>query len=163
MFTIGIENFILKGIVTVDFYTLSQQEFFLFNIVFKPMVDQNISDPDAYFLKQKEPIRSCLLALKEIILSQDKEITFAIKYGMPFFCFKNKMFCYLWFHKVFKQPYLGIVEGRLINHPNLIIEKRERMKILLLDPEKDLPLKRIESILKKAIGLYKSGQIKTKP
>ena len=127
------------------------------------MVDQNISDPDAYFLKQKEPIRSCLLALKEIILSQDKEITFAIKYGMPFFCFKNKMFCYLWFHKVFKQPYLGIVEGRLINHPNLIIEKRERMKILLLDPEKDLPLKRIESILKKAIGLYKSGQIKTKP
>jgi len=127
------------------------------------MVDQNISDPYAFFLKQKESIRSCLLALKEIILSQDKEITFAIKYGMPFFCFKNKMFCYLWVHKVFKQPYLGIVEGRLINHPNLIIEKRERMKILLLDPEKDLPLKRIESILKKAIGLYKSGQIKTKP
>lgn len=44
----------------------------------------------------------------------------------------------------------------------LIQEKRSRMKIMLLDPEKDLPVKKIETILKKAIDLYKNGTIKTK-
>ena len=125
------------------------------------MGNQTDTDPDAYFLKQEEPVRSCLLALKEIILSTDKEITFAIKYGMPFFCYKNRMFCYLWIHKKFKQPYIGIVEGALINHPKLITEKRARMKIMLIDPEKDLPIKVIKTVLKEALHLYKSGKIKT--
>ncbi|HRG39255.1 MAG TPA: DUF1801 domain-containing protein, partial [Bacteroidia bacterium] len=62
---------------------------------------------------------------------------------------------YLWFHKKYKQPYLGIVEGKQMQHPLLIQEKRSRMKIMLLDPEKDLPIKTIQSILKKMMKLYK--------
>lgn len=120
----------------------------------------NQTDPDAYFLKQEEPIRGCLLALKEIILSTDKEIVFATKYGMPFFCYKNKMFCYLWVHKKFKKPYIGIVEGNHVTHHLLIAEKRTRMKILLVNPESDLSLKTIRNILNQALGLYKSGQNK---
>jgi hypothetical protein len=58
------------------------------------------------------------------------------------------MMCYLWVHKKVLLPYLGIVEGKHINHPNLIIEKRARMKILLIDPEKDLQIETIDSILK---------------
>jgi hypothetical protein len=60
------------------------------------------------------------------------------------------MFCYLWVHKKLNQPYLGIVEGKRLQHPNLIIEGRSRMKIMLFDPSKDLPIKTIESILKQA-------------
>jgi len=52
------------------------------------------------------------------------------------------MFCYLWVHKKYGKPYLGIVEGKKIKHPDLLTEKRARMKILLIDPEKDLPAKR---------------------
>jgi uncharacterized protein YdhG (YjbR/CyaY superfamily) len=115
---------------------------------------------DNFYFKKEEPIRECLLALREIILSQDKEITEAWKYGMPFFCFRGKMFCYLWFHKKHLQPYIGIVEGNRFDHPNLIIEKRSRMKIMLFDPNKDLPIETIKMILKKAINLYKSGEIK---
>ena len=65
------------------------------------------------------------------------------------------MFCYLWVHKKWLQPYIGIVEGKRIKHPDLIIEKRARMKILLIDPSKNLPMKKINSILKEVINLYK--------
>jgi Domain of unknown function (DU1801) len=117
---------------------------------------------DNFYLQQTEPTKGCLLALREIILSKDKNITAAWKYGMPFFCYKQKMFCYLWVHKKYKQPYIGIVEGKSINHPQLLIEKRSRMKIILLDPNKDLPVKIINSILQQAVSLYKTGAIKIK-
>ena len=102
-----------------------------------------------------------MLALRAIILSQDKEIVNAWKYGMPFFCFRGKMFCYLWIHKKYKQPYLGIVEGKRFRHPSLVIEKRSRMKIILFDPNKDLPIDIINGILQQAINFYKTGIIKT--
>ena len=120
-----------------------------------------MTDLDNFYLQQDEPIRSCLLALREIILSQDKEIVNAWKYGMPFFCFRGRMFCYLWIHKKYKQPYLGIVEGKRFDHPALVIEQRSRMKIMLFDPNKDLPIDTINSILQQAINLYKTGIIKT--
>jgi hypothetical protein len=115
---------------------------------------------DNFYLQQKEPIKGCLLALKEIILLQDADVTNVLKYGMPFFCYKGKMFCYLWFHKKYKQPYIGIVEGKRFDEPFLIQEDRSRMKIMLLDPNVDLPLKTINAILQRAINLYKTGEIK---
>ena len=39
-----------------------------------------------------------------------------------FFCYKGKMFCYLWVHKKNKQPYLCIVEGKYFDEPFLIQE-----------------------------------------
>lgn len=116
---------------------------------------------DNFYLQQDEPIKGTLLALREIILSQDADVTNVLKYGMPFFCYKGKMFCYLWVHKKHKQPYIGIVEGKRFNEPFLIQEDRSRMKIMLFDPNKDLPLKTINTILQQAINLYKTGVIKT--
>jgi hypothetical protein len=115
---------------------------------------------DNFYLKKQEPIKSCLLAMREIIIASDDDVTPAWKYGMPFFCYRRKMFCYLWVHKKFGQPYIGIVEGRRINHADLIIEGRSRMKIMLLDPHKDLPVRKIKMILKQAIDLYKKAHVK---
>lgn len=115
---------------------------------------------DNFYLQKDEPVRSCLLALREIILKHDNNISASWKYGMPFFCYKGKMFCYLWVHKKLLQPYIGIVEGNRIDHPKLITEKRARMKIMLFEADKDLPLEIIEAILKQAIDLYKSGLVK---
>lgn len=115
----------------------------------------NLSPLDNYFLQNEEPIKGCLQFLREHIIKQDKNITETWKYSMPVFCYKGKMCCYLWVHKKHLQPYIGIVEGKKMKHPDLIQEKRARMKILLLDPEKDLPLKKINSILKEMIALYK--------
>ncbi|MEZ4911153.1 MAG: DUF1801 domain-containing protein [Saprospiraceae bacterium] len=117
---------------------------------------------DNFYLQQDEPIKGTLIALREIILQQDEDVTNAWKYGMPFFCYKGKMFCYLWVHKKYKQPYIGIVEGKRFDEPFLIQEDRSRMKIMLFDPNEDLPLQTIEDILQKAINLYKTGEIKIK-
>ena len=117
---------------------------------------------DNFYLQQDEPIKGTLLALRKIILQQDEDVTNTWKYGMPFFCYKGKMFCYLWFHKKHKQPYIGIVEGKRFDEPFLIQEDRSRMKIMLFDPNEDLPLQTIENILQKAINLYKTGEIKIK-
>jgi len=118
---------------------------------------------DDFYLKKDEPVRSCLLALRTIILAQDNEIKHVLKFGMPFFCYKGKMFCYLWIHKKYNQPYIGIVEGNRLDYPELIIEKRSRMKIMLVDANQDIPIETIELILVEALSLYKTGIIKTLP
>lgn len=119
-----------------------------------------LRDIDNFYLQKEEPVKSCLLALRDIILQQDPHVAAAWKYGMPMFCYKGKMFCYLWVHKKHLQPYIGFVEGKHLDYPALLAEKRSRMKILLVDPEKDLPVKIIKSLLKQALDLYRTGKIK---
>lgn len=113
-----------------------------------------------FYLNQEEPNKSCLYALRSIILDQDKNITETQKYGMPCFCYKNKMFCYLWTDKKTDEPYILLVEGKYLNQPELEQGKRSRMKILRVNPNKDLPIKKIENILDKALDLYRTGVIK---
>lgn len=106
---------------------------------------------DNYFLEQEEPIKSCLQFLREHILQLDGNITEGWSYSMPFYYYKGKRFCYLWVHKTLLQPYIGIVDGNKIDHPDLVQEKRARMKILLVDAGRDVPVKKIDTILKQAI------------
>ncbi|HEV7782221.1 MAG TPA: DUF1801 domain-containing protein [Chitinophagaceae bacterium] len=110
---------------------------------------------DNYFLQLDEPYKSTLQFLRDYILQLDKDITEKWQYGMPFFYYRDKRLCYCWVHKKLKQPYLGIVDGNRIDHPDLVQEKRARMKILLLDPNRDIPVNKIRGILKKAMTLYK--------
>lgn len=117
---------------------------------------------DDFYLRHEEPIKGALLAVKEFILKQDENITSEWKYGMPFFYYKQKMFCYLWVHKKYKQPYIGIVEGKYFDEPFLLKEGRSRIKIMLFDPNEDLPIARIKNVLQKALNLYRTGKVKTK-
>ncbi|MCR8559466.1 DUF1801 domain-containing protein [Mucilaginibacter sp. BJC16-A38] len=109
---------------------------------------------DDFFLQKNEPVKGCLQFLRDLILNHDKNITEAWKYGMPFYCYKGKMFCYLWVHKKTHSPYIGIVEGRKIEHPLLVIEDRARMKIMQLNAGDDIPVETIKAILKMAIDIY---------
>ena len=115
---------------------------------------------DNFYLRQEESVRGVFLALKALILAQDKEVTSELKYGMPFFCYKGKMFCYLWVNKKTGQPYIGLVEGKYFTQPFLLQEKRSRMKIMLLDPNRDLPVQTISTLIKQALDLYRTGVIK---
>lgn len=100
--------------------------------------------------------------LRELILAHAAHMTEDLKYGMPFFLYRKKMFCYLWTRKESGQPYLGLVEGQRLFHPELIQEDRARMKILLLDPDKKLPIRTVTLLLDQAIALYTSGQVRIK-
>ena len=110
---------------------------------------------DNWFLQKDEPVKSCLQFLREYILKQDAGITEAWQYGMPFYCYKGKRFCYLWMHKKYGQPYIGIVDGKKVDHPDLLVEKRARMKILLVDSGKNIPIKKINGILNEVLALYR--------
>lgn len=109
---------------------------------------------DAYFLQKEEPIKSCLQFLREYIGKQSPNLTEAWKYGMPFFCYKGKMCCYLWVHKTLHQPYIGFVEGKRMDHPGLLQEKRARMKIFLINPAEDMPLTTLDELLRAMLALY---------
>lgn len=115
-----------------------------------------------YYLNKAEPNKSCLLALRSIILDQDKDITETQKWGMPCFCYKKKMFCYLWTDKKTDKPYILMVEGKYLDHPELEEGDRTRMKVFKVNPNKDLSIKTIEGILQKALDLYRTGVIKIK-
>ncbi len=121
-----------------------------------------IQDLDHYYLNKEEPNKSCLLALRGIILKQDSLITETVKYGMPCFCYKQKMFCYLWTDKKSDEPYILLVEGKNLYHPELEIGERSRMKIFRVNPNKDLPIKTIENILQQALNLYRTGVVRLK-
>lgn len=115
-----------------------------------------------YYLNKEEPNKSCLLALRSIILDQDTNVTETQKWGMPCFCYKKKMFCYLWIDKKTGESYILMVEGKYLDYPELEEGERSRMKIFRVNPNQDLPIKTIENILQKALDLYKNGTIKIK-
>lgn len=110
---------------------------------------------DNYFLNQEEPVKGTLLFLRDYILSYHGAITEVWHYRMPFYFFHGKRFCYLWVQQKTGLPYIGIVDGKLIDHPDLIQEDRSRMKILLIDPKKDIPLKIVRSVLNASLKLQR--------
>lgn len=118
-----------------------------------------MKETDYYYLRQEEPNRSCLEALRSIILSLDATISESIKWGTPCFSYKKRMFCFLAVTKEPKKPYLLIVEGLSIHQPALELGNRKRMKTLCIDANKDLPLDDIYSILQELVVLY---QLKNK-
>ncbi len=110
---------------------------------------------DNYFLNKEEPIKGCLLFLRDYIINFDKAITEELKYGMPFYLYNGKMCCYLWVHKKQGYPYIGIVEGGKVNHERLLTEKRARMKILPISPDEDIDMESVNNVLTQMIALYK--------
>lgn len=115
-----------------------------------------------YYLDQQEPVKSCLLALRSVILAADGHITETQKYGMPCFCYRKKMFCYLWTDKKTKEPYILMVEGDHLHHPRLEAGDRKRMKVFRVDPAGDLPLPAIQDVLQAGLDLYRTGAIPVK-
>lgn len=109
---------------------------------------------DNYFLTLDEPIKSTMLFLRALIPSLDANITEEWKYKLPFYYYNSKMFCYLWVHKKYKQPYIGIVAADKLNHPDLLLEKRAKIKILLVNPEADIDIDKIKQILQQAMKHY---------
>ncbi len=70
------------------------------------------------------------------------------------------MFCYLWTDKKTGNPYLLMVEGNYLHHPELEAGNRSRMKIFQVSPSADLPIDTIHRILNDALDLYRNGTVK---
>ena len=126
------------------------------------MLNYMIRELDNFYLNKQEPNRGCLLALRSIILEQDSNVTETQKWGMPCFCYKKKMFCFLWTDKKTKAPYILMVEGKNLQHPGLEQGSRSRMQIYRVNPHEDIPVDSIKQLLNDALDLYRTGIIKIK-
>ena len=110
---------------------------------------------DDFYFDKEEPIKGCLLALKKIILDYNVHLEPKWYYRLPCFMYKNQIFCYLWIDKKTQFPYIAIGKGIKIIHPDLIQGKRTFTKLLIIDPNKDIPLEKIYQIFDMAMKLYK--------
>lgn len=113
-----------------------------------------MSEVSNFYAKQGEPNQSCFLALRDIIKAFDERIAETVKYKMPCFCVGKKAMCYLWKDKKTNHPYILFVEGKSLNHPSLEQGDRARMKVLKVNPEKDLPVEEINTVLSQAFNLF---------
>lgn len=109
---------------------------------------------DDFYLDKSEPVRSCLLALRDIICQYNEELEPAWKYRLPCFMLGKKIFCYLWVDRKSHFPYIAIGNGVKIEHPDLIQGDRTFVKLLMIDPNKDIPLETIHVIFDMAMKLY---------
>ncbi len=112
-----------------------------------------VENTEDFYLNKEEPVKGCLLALRKIILEQDSFMTETLKYGMPCFCYKKKIICYLWTDKKTGEPYILIADGQKVDHPALETGSRSRMKILKVNPELDIPIETIKNILQTALRI----------
>ena len=106
---------------------------------------------DAFYADLKEPVRSCLEALRTIILKHNPDMSEAFKYGMPSFSYKKKMLCYFWIDKKNKMPYIGFKYGVMLKFPWLETGERTRFSIMYIDPYEDIPLKKVRQTLRALI------------
>ena len=110
---------------------------------------------DNFYFEQEEPVKGCLLALKEIITYYHSEFEHKWYYRLPCFMYKNQIFCYLWVDQKTQFPYIAIGKGVKINHPDLIQGKRTFTKLLMIDPRRDIPVEKIHTVFDIAMDLYK--------
>lgn len=115
-----------------------------------------------FYLSLPEPEQGCFVALRDFILAQNEHITPEWKYKLPFFYYKGKMLCYLWQHKKHKQPYVSFADGNYMEHPLLLQEDRKRMKLLLIDPNQDIPINLLGALIGEAIEIAESKRQKQK-
>lgn len=120
-----------------------------------------MTELEQFYENQPSELREVYLALRQIILKQDENITPEWKYKLPFFYYKGKMLCYLWYHKSFKMPYISIMDANLLRDERLLMEDRKRAGILLINPNEDLQIDVIEEILQNTLELFRKGIIKT--
>lgn len=113
--------------------------------------DMNTKFED-YYLRQPEPFQGCLLALKHIILNLDERITHERKYQIPFFCFEGKKLAFLWMNR--KKLMLGFVTDKSIYPSKDGIKQKDRLEMIQIDPNIDLPMEMIAAKLLEQIRMY---------
>lgn len=109
---------------------------------------------DHFYFDKEEPAKGCLLALRTLILDYNSTFESRWYYRLPCFMYKNQIFCYLWIDKKTQFPYIAIGKGVKIEHPDLIKGNRTFTKIILIDPNQDIPIATIHQIFDQAIQLY---------
>ncbi len=85
---------------------------------------------EIYILKQDKSHQSILLFVRQIIFETFPEINEKFKYGIPFYYYKQKPFCYLNIPKKKKYVDVGFVKGfQLSNKQDVLVAGNNRNSV----------------------------------
>ncbi|WP_224483373.1 DUF1801 domain-containing protein [Robertkochia aurantiaca] len=108
-----------------------------------------------YILNQPEPYRSILLVLQVLIEQKvDKDLDLRFKYGIPFYYYRDKPFCYL--NRSGTYVDMGFNRGSLLEAHQHLMEGRNRKMVRSLRyhfPE-EIDAEIVEGVLTEARMLY---------
>ncbi|RFM27286.1 DUF1801 domain-containing protein [Deminuibacter soli] len=107
---------------------------------------------EAYYTKQPEAIRECLLALKAIVLRLDARITHVRKFQIPFFYLGNRKLAFLWVNR--KKLLFGFVTDKSVLPQQEGTRKRNHFETIEINPDEDIPQEYIVARLQALITLY---------
>ncbi|MES2809614.1 MAG: DUF1801 domain-containing protein [Bacteroidota bacterium] len=93
---------------------------------------------ELYYMSKPEPYRSCLLALRDIILSQNAGICHERKFQIPFFTYKGKKLGYLWLNG--KKLMVGFCTDKTLLPAIGNVKPKDRYESVSIDPNIDLPV-----------------------
>ncbi len=93
-----------------------------------------------YFLNIPEPEQSMLLYIRDQILHSCELMSETFSFQLPFLKYKGKMLCFFHYSKKHKCYYLSFYHGDRLQHPLLLSEGRKKFKILLINPDEDIPI-----------------------
>lgn len=110
-----------------------------------------------YYLKHPEPVRGCLFALKQIIMSVSDQVTHGRKYQVPFFSYKGKKLGFLWMNR--KKLILGFVTDKSVLLPVEGTRLKDQLEMIQIDPNADLPKEMIVEKIRELIRLYEEIQM----
>ena len=118
------------------------------------MNESILNAPDNYYEKQELATKECLLALKSIILSVDKNIVHIRKYRIPFFCYNQFNIGFLWVNR--KKILIGFVEDKKVLSPPSKGRKKDNVWTLEISPLEDIPIDSIKYNFSELIKNYTS-------
>lgn len=112
---------------------------------------------DEYIYRQPEKLRSIMLHLISVFEREIPELVLLFKWGLPYFYYKKKMFCYL--APNHKKGFVdaGFAKGyQLIRNQEILVgEKRNTVKSLRYFDLEDIDNAILIDVIKEAATLYK--------
>ncbi|HMQ00332.1 MAG TPA: DUF1801 domain-containing protein [Cyclobacteriaceae bacterium] len=111
---------------------------------------------DNFLYDMKEPYRSVMGALREIIFEKVKGVEEQLKWNCPFYSYKG-LLCYINFDKKARKVALCFVEGFILeDNYGLLTRETKNIAKLFVDENKNLNVREINYYLKQAIKINKT-------
>lgn len=93
--------------------------------------------------------------MREFILRYSSDITEGWKFNTPFYYYKGKWMAFISYGHKNHEIYIAFVNGYKMTHPALKSEGRKKQKIYRINPNADIDIKTLTSLMELAIAASK--------
>ena len=106
-----------------------------------------MSPLEDYFEALPEDYREVMLVVRDYLRAAPYGFEEKYKWDTPTYYAGGRYVCYLYYRPKARRAYLGFGRAAGIAHPLLLAEGRAQIRILVLDPGEDVPLRAIGEVL----------------